>query len=209
MPAAGAQRRTARGRLFCFAMQSGPPLFPWGAAAENKRTSAVALRPRLWLPRHPQRPRGGPPFRRSEARAMTRRKKRTEEAAPPVIRAGNGSGRPARIARSSALSRHGRDRPADRHSNPCRAASAHGSRCRTRRQRSASRSSAKIPRRVIVAKHVETAKAGREPEGGKMGGGEAWGKAGKRERSESTVSMPSPAAMMSFGGSGAWPPGVA
>src|SRR5271167_3538840 len=48
-----------------------PTLFPWGAAAENKRTRAVALRPRLRHPRHPQRPRGGAPFRRSEAGAMT------------------------------------------------------------------------------------------------------------------------------------------
>ena len=31
----------------------------------------------------------------------------------------------------------------------------------------------KIPRRVVVAKHVETAKAGREPEGGEMGGAQA------------------------------------
>ena len=46
------------GRLFCFAMQSGPATS--GDAAENKWTRAVALRPRLWLPRHPQRPRGGP-----------------------------------------------------------------------------------------------------------------------------------------------------
>ena len=48
------------GRLFCFAMQSVPPILSWGDAAENKWTRAVALRPRLWLPRHPQRPRGGP-----------------------------------------------------------------------------------------------------------------------------------------------------
>ena len=37
-------------------MQSGPLS---GAAAENKRPAAVALRPRLWLPRHPQRREGG------------------------------------------------------------------------------------------------------------------------------------------------------
>ena len=58
---------------------------PNGAAAENKRTSAVALRPRLWLPRHPQRPRGGPPFRKErsqgdDAKDRTRR----STAAPPV-----------------------------------------------------------------------------------------------------------------------------
>ena len=56
MPAAQRSAGPPRGRLFCFAMQSSPE----GDAAENKRTRAVALRARLWLPRHSQRPGGGP-----------------------------------------------------------------------------------------------------------------------------------------------------
>ena len=58
-----------------------PISFLGGAAAENKRTSAVALRTRLRHPRHTQRPRGGERVRRVKPR-MTSKPELANEAAP-------------------------------------------------------------------------------------------------------------------------------